>query len=153
MLHGRKELILDGVRVEVLYAPKGEISKKTGNELSNVYRVSYGDASFLFTGDLLKENEKELLRAHDVRSSVLKVGHHGSKTSSSEEFLAAAAPEWAVISVGYENSFGHPSQETMQALERHGIKVYRTDCNGAVVFKTDGKSMQVQAYRNAENAL
>lgn len=147
------EMILDGVRVEVLYAPKGEISKKTGNELSNVYRVSYGDASFLFTGDLLKENEKELLRAHDVRSSVLKVGHHGSKTSSSEEFLAAAAPEWAVISVGYENSFGHPSQETMQALERHGIKVYRTDCNGAVVFKTDGKSMQVQAYRNAENAL
>lgn len=140
------EIIIDGVKIEVLFAPEAAGSRTSENELSNVYRVTYGNASFLFTGDLVKEKEKELIRKHNVRSSVLKVGHHGSKTSSSEPFLSAVQPKWAVISVGDGNSFGHPNRETLQALENHGIKVYRTDQNGAVTFRTDGDVMRVDSW-------
>lgn len=139
---------LDGVRIEVIYAPaitaKG---KKTGNEASNVYRISYGQASFLITGDLTKENEQVILeQGKSIHSTVLKVGHHGSNTSSSEEFLQAVAPSYAVISVGAGNSFGHPKQEVLNRLQKMNIKVFRTDRDGEIKFCTDGKNMQVDKY-------
>ncbi len=139
---------LDGVRIEVIYAPtitaKGQ---ERGNEASNVYRISYGQASFLITGDLIKENERVILeQGKDIRSTVLKVGHHGSDTSSSEEFLQAVAPSYAVISVGAGNSFGHPKQAVLSRLQKMGIKVFRTDQDGEIKFCTDGKTMRIDKY-------
>ena len=138
---------VDGVSIEILYAPAASGPVASGNELSNVIRVRYGQASFLFTGDLVRAQESILLRRHALpQSSVLKVAHHGSKTSTSQEFLQAAAPRWAVIGVGADNSFGHPHAEIMQRLADQGIETYRTDEHGAVVFYTDGQRMRVEPW-------
>ena len=134
---------IDGVKVEVLFTPKIP-GIATGNEVSNVYKVTYGDVSFLFTGDLIKENEAVILHHHkDVKSTVLKVGHHGSKTSSSKEFIEAVRPKYAVFCVGANNTFGHPRPEVVKLIEENGAKIYRTDRDGAIVFTTDGFNMQV----------
>lgn len=140
--------VVDGVTIEVIFAPKHLDAKgQAGNEASNVYRVSYGKASFLFTGDLIAEKEKKLLaQGKKVKSTVLKVGHHGSDTSTSEEFLAAVAPQWGVFCVGADNSFGHPKPEIVKRLEKAGVHSYRTDKDGAVVFYTDGQKMRVKVY-------
>lgn len=146
---------LDGVRIEILYSPdrrevrEGNV-QATGNEFSNLIRVSYGNASFLFTGDLVTAQEAELLRrGTQLGSTVLKVGHHGSRTSSSEAFLQAVNPRWAVISCGYANSFGHPHKEIVQRIsDVTGAELLRTDEKGAIVFRTDGKSMKVECYRD-----
>lgn len=133
----------DGVEVTILYAPK----VGTGNEISNVYRIRYGGVSFLITGDLIKEVEAEILSAGiDVGSTVLKVGHHGSKTSSSDEFLRAVHPSAAVICVGYGNNFGHPRAEVLESLEKVNARIYRTDRDGLVKFTTDGKTLRVSTF-------
>ncbi|MBR2179971.1 MAG: DNA internalization-related competence protein ComEC/Rec2 [Selenomonadaceae bacterium] len=135
---------VDGVKVEVLFAPKAA-ALSTGNEVSNVYKVTFGNISFLFTGDLIKENEAVILREHkDVKSTVLKVGHHGSKTSSSEEFVEAVDPTYAVFCVGANNTFGHPRPEVVELMEKVGAKIYRTDKNGAIVFTTDGTNINIE---------
>lgn len=139
---------LDGVRIEVVFAPpssgKGAAS---GNEASNVYRIVYGEASFLITGDLTKEREEMILKkGKDIRCTVLKVGHHGSNTSSSEAFLQTAAPRYAVICVGAGNRFGHPKPEVLERLKGLGIKILRTDQNGEIVFFTNGKTIRAQTY-------
>jgi len=143
-----EQFMVDGVTFEVLYAPQSSIGEeKTGNEASNVYRVSYGYASFLFTGDLTIDGEKELLAAGiRPQSTVLKVGHHGSDTSSSSAFLQAVNPQYAVICVGAENKFGHPKKSVLERLGEMKVKVLRTDRNGAVVFCTDGANMRVTSY-------
>ena len=94
--------------------------------------------------------EAELLRrGTQLGSTVLKVGHHGSRTSSSEAFLQAVNPRWAVISCGYANSFGHPHKEIVQRiLDVTGAEILRTDEKGAIVFRTDGDSMKVECYRD-----
>ena len=142
------KLTLDGVTVEVLFAPDSSKGGRSGNEASNVYRVSYGNASFLFTGDLEKEQEARVLEKTPgaLKSTVLKVGHHGSRTSTSAPFLSAVAPRWAVIDVGAGNRFGHPAKETLDALAEAGAETYRTDKDGAIVFRTDGNSMRVEPY-------
>ncbi|WP_407397993.1 DNA internalization-related competence protein ComEC/Rec2 [Anaerovibrio sp.] len=142
------EMNLDGVRIQVLYAPEeNKTGGSTGNEFSNLIRVSYGKHSFLFTGDLSSEHEGILCsRGTPLESTVLKVGHHGSNTSSSEEFLKAVKPNWSVISVGYGNSFGHPKKEILKRLGScTDSKVLRTDENGAVVFYSDGEKLRVDA--------
>ncbi len=135
---------IDGVKVEVLYAPK---TAKGENEMSNLYRVSYGAVSFLVTGDLVKEDETKLVENNvDLSAVVLKVGHHGSKTSSDAVFLQKVAPKYAVISVGQDNSFGHPNAEVLEKLQAIGAKIYRTDKDGAVFFYTDGKNLRMKKY-------
>ncbi|WP_432647256.1 DNA internalization-related competence protein ComEC/Rec2 [Mitsuokella sp.] len=142
---------LDGVKVEVLFAPPKPSGGGTGNEVSNVYRVSYGRASFLFTGDLVKEQEAKLIAAgKNLHANVLKAGHHGSATSSSEAFLENVAPSYGVFCVGFENSFGHPKPEIVQRYQEHGIRTLRTDRDGAVVFHTDGKTMRVETYADTK---
>ena len=144
---------LDGVAVDILYAPEkaanGEAGAGiTGNELSNVIRVRYGAATFLFTGDLEAAQEQHMLEeGKNPKCTVLKVAHHGSKTSTTEAFLASAQPHYAVISVGRENNFGHPAPEVVKRLEKEGAKLYRTDEDGAIVFRTDGKKMRVEKFR------
>ena len=140
------EMNLDGVRIQVLYAPEeNKTGGSTGNEFSNLIRVSYGKHSFLFTGDLSSEHEGILCsRGTPLESTVLKVGHHGSSTSSSRDFLRAVKPKWSVISVGYGNSFGHPKKEVLQRLEScTDSRVLRTDENGAVAFYSDGEKLRV----------
>ena len=144
---------LDGVRIDMLYSPESKKVREsqlqaTGNEFSNLIRVSYGEASFLFTGDLIVEQEQQVLaNGTNVASTVLKVGHHGSRTSSSQEFLTAVNPGWAVISCGYNNSFGHPHKEILNRLTScTKAEILRTDQQGAIVFRTDGKSMKVESF-------
>ena len=138
-----EKFIIDGVEVEILFAP----NVGTGNEISNVYRIRYGGITFLITGDLVKEIEAEILREGiDVSSTVLKVGHHGSATSSSEEFLRAVSPKCSVICVGYGNSFGHPRPEVLERLENLPTKIFRTDQDGLIKFKSDGKNLRVETF-------
>lgn len=141
--HAGETFNVDGVQVEILFAP----SVGKDNEISNVYRVRYGGVSFLITGDLVKDMEAQILREGiDVSSTVLKVAHHGSKTSSSEEFLRAVNPKCAVICVGYGNNFGHPRAEILERLENLPTKIYRTDRDGLIKFKTDGKNLRVETF-------
>jgi competence protein ComEC len=104
----------------------------------------FGENSFLFTGDAYESAEKEILdRGLDVNSDILKVAHHGSKTSSSEEFIAKVSPESAVISVGKENSYGHPNPEVLEIFKKFGIKVLRTDLDGDIKIICDGKNYEI----------
>lgn len=138
-----EKFFVDGVEVEVIHVAE----TGTGNEISNVYRVRYGAVSFLITGDLVIDLEKKILAdGTDVSSTVLKVAHHGSATSSDENFLRAVNPKCAVISVGYGNNFGHPRAEVLDRLNKLGIKIFRTDQDGLIKFKTDGKNLSAEKF-------
>ena len=116
------------------------------NNQSTVCKFTYGEISFLFTGDAETESERDMLREapESLCASVLKVGHHGSNTSSSDAFIEAAAPQVAVISVGEDNEYGHPSALVISRLKAAGASVYRTDQAGNVVVYTNGKEIQIQ---------
>jgi competence protein ComEC len=135
-----------GARITVL-APDAnyETTILPKNDDSLVMRLDYGKTSFLLTGDMEKKIEEQLfyegLLSH---ADVLKVGHHGSRTSSAPDLLNAVHPAFGVISVGFENSYGHPHPLTIQALEARHIAVYRTDEQGLVRFISDGKRIHVQ---------
>lgn len=114
------------------------------NNYSIVLKMVYGQTSFLFMGDAEKLNEKEILNAkEDVSANVIKIGHHGSNTSSSEEFIKAVNPTYGVISVGENNTYGHPNKEIIDLLNKQNIKILRTDQNGSIVITSDGKSLSV----------
>lgn len=134
----------DGVRGYVLH-PSEPLITGTDSDLNNnsiVVKLDYGRTSFLFMGDTEFEGEDRILSlGHSIRSDVLKVGHHGSRTSTSINFLEAVRPEYAVISVGARNKFGHPNLETLRRLGDYGVKVFRTDLNGAVIFRSDGTNL------------
>lgn len=124
----------------------GPISEDNDNQNDNslMLRVEFGKASFLFTGDAEATEEEEILaQGNPVQADVLKVGHHGSETSTSEAFLQAVHPVCAVISCGAGNDYGHPHQETLDKLSAAGVTVYRTDLSGAVTFLTDGSTIRV----------
>ena len=113
------------------------------NNSSAVIKLTYKDNTFLFTGDAEKK-ELETITA-DISADVLKVGHHGSTTSTTEEFLNAVSPTYAVISVGEDNSYGHPHKDTLDLLEEFNCMVYRTDIDKTVVFSSDGKTISVKS--------
>jgi competence protein ComEC len=114
------------------------------NDTSIVSKLIFGNSSFLFTGDIYKDVEESLaLTPFDLSSKILKIAHHGSKTSSSEKFLEKVSPEIAVISVG-ENKYGHPHRETLETLKRYGIRVLRTDLNGDIKITSDGFIYQIK---------
>ncbi|WP_053057876.1 MBL fold metallo-hydrolase [Rubrobacter aplysinae] len=111
------------------------------NESSLVLDLTYGDFDAVFMGDAEAEQEEELLAAGRVPDvEILQVGHHGSSDATSEEFLQAASPEAAVIQVGADNSYGHPTPEVLSRLREYGANVYRTDLRGEVSFRSDGSS-------------
>jgi competence protein ComEC len=113
------------------------------NDASVVIKVVFGQHAFLFPGDAEFESESHLLQtARILDSDILKVGHHGSITSSLPQFLNAASPQWAVASVGRWNRFGHPDPEVIARYDSLGIPFLRTDWNGAVIFETDGKTLK-----------
>lgn len=107
-------------------------------------RLIFNEQSFLFAGYIYKSIEKKILgRGITLDSNVLKIGHHGSKTSTSEEFLKKIWPEIAVISVGRENSYGHAHAETLATLNKYDIKVLRTELNGDIKMFSDGKTLNI----------
>jgi competence protein ComEC len=140
-----QKILLDGVKFEVIHAVESTVDKP-GNEVSSVIRISYGQTSFLVTGDLEATGEQELLEQGISPVTVLKVGHHGAKNASTADFLAALQPRYAIISVGYENRFGHPHAETLQRLHDSQAKIYRTDEQGAIVFTLDDRSLSVKTF-------
>jgi competence protein ComEC len=110
-------------------------------------RISYGHRAFLFVGDAEAEEERDLLGLGPAKlhADVLKVGHHGSRTSSSPAFVAAVSPKAAIISVGVRNRFGHPHQATLATFKSAGVRLFRTDRDGEVTAWTDGVRLEVQA--------
>ena len=124
------------------FAPCSEDYKEL-NDYSVVIKLSYGIHSFLFTGDAEILSENEMLNAgYNLNSDVIKLGHHGSHSSSSEEFLKAVSPSYAVISCGEGNDYGHPHDETLEALANLNgpPKTLRTDLDKTIIFKADGKT-------------
>ena len=116
------------------------------NQMSIVLKSTYGETSFMFTGDAEDKSEKEILStwsAGDLKCDVLKVGHHGSSSSTTKAFLSAVSPKIAVISCGEGNDYGHPSREVLERLEAAGVTVYRTDVLGTIVLKSDGKTVSL----------
>ncbi|WP_378953737.1 DNA internalization-related competence protein ComEC/Rec2 [Pelosinus sp. sgz500959] len=137
---------LDGVVIRVIHAANS-MHIGQNNEVSSVIQICYGKQSFLLTGDLEGQGEEDILASgKNIKSTVLKVGHHGSKTSSTIDFVKAVAPEYAVISVGKNNRFGHPHRDTIQRFFVQKSQVYRTDQQGAIVFKTDGEKIEVNTF-------
>lgn len=133
-----------GATIEVL-APCPDFSPDEGaNDNSFVLRIRYGRRAVLLVGDSEHHAEAALLaRGTDVRADLLKVGHHGSRTSTTPAFLEAVAPELAAVSCGVRNRFGHPHPETLQTLATAGVPLLRTDRGGAVVWETDGEEVRV----------
>lgn len=120
----------------------GQSVEKESNNSSVVVRLSYGSSDFLFTGDLPIKSETELLASgQNIAAKVLKVAHHGSKYSSSPEFLAMAGPQLAVISCGANNTYGHPNQEVLNNLQNFAINVLRTDQKGDIKVVSDGQNL------------
>lgn len=137
---------LDSVVIHVVHAVSG-MNVRQKNEVSSVVQIRYGQHSFLLTGDLEGKGEEAILASGEkIVSTVLKVGHHGAKASSTTGFLQAVAPKYAVISVGKNNRFGHPHGDVMDRLLTQNSKVYRTDQHGAIIFKTDGKNLAVETF-------
>jgi competence protein ComEC len=138
--------------VEVL-APCPSFDPDRGaNDNSLVVRVSYGERAVLFVGDTEHEEEATLLAGDGARlhADVLKVGHHGSRTSTTPAFLAAVHPGEAVVSAGCRNRFGHPSPVTLATLAQAGVRVWRTDRDGAVTVTTDGHGLDVRALGSGD---
>jgi competence protein ComEC len=139
-------LRIDGVHIQVLAPDAAWLERQDNpNEASLVLLVTYGDVRILLTGDAEAGEEEWLVRRYGetLRADVLKVGHHGSATSTTPAFLAAVSPRVALVSVGVANDYGHPSTEVMEALEGRGIQVLRTDYEGTIMLATDGQSIDI----------
>jgi competence protein ComEC len=138
------------VKADILWPPDGLYapqSDSADNNNSVVIKITYGDRSFLITGDIQEAAERQLVeqeQAEELHSDVLVVAHHGSKTSSSGDFLDAVTPSIAIIPVGAGNQYGHPNDEVLQRLTMRGIEIYRTDQDGRVVVTSDGTTMSVK---------
>lgn len=136
-----REYKLDDAKMTVL-SPLNDYGDL--NNYSVSVRLVHGENSFMFTGDMEAKAEKDLLQSGaDVSAKVLKVGHHGSSSSTSQDFLDAVDPQYAVIGVGSPNDYGHPHKETVKRLESKNIEIYRTDQNGHIIFVSDGKSFNI----------
>ncbi|MGI6263869.1 MAG: ComEC/Rec2 family competence protein [Acutalibacteraceae bacterium] len=136
--------------VDVL-GPVGEYEDT--NNMSVVCKITFGKTRFLMMGDAERKAETALLKSGaDLRADVLKAGHHGSRSSTSEKFLSAVAPTHAVLSCGVDNRYGHPHPETLQILQKHAVTVWRTDRCGTIVMISDGQTVDVQAQKERKAA-
>ncbi|NTW71583.1 MAG: DNA internalization-related competence protein ComEC/Rec2 [Eubacteriaceae bacterium] len=138
--------VWDGLTLEILY-PFKDSTYEDANNSSVVARLVYKEVSFMFTGDIGMSVEGELTERYgNLKSDIIKIAHHGSGTSSLQEFIDAVDPSHAVISVGENNRYGHPADKTLEFLSERGIKYYRTDYAGAVELVTDGKKFEIKTY-------
>ena len=141
---GQKVIIEDNLYFNILWpCSKNIVNQNIINNNSMVCKLVYNKFSMLFTGDIEEIAEKEILNKYInlniLKSTILKVAHHGSKTSSIQEFLNAVRPKIALIGVGEENKFGHPSNITINNLKLINTQIYRTDKMGEIIIKTNGK--------------
>lgn len=137
------------LKVEVL-APNRD-SYEDLNNYSIVLKITYKDRSFIFMGDAEKLSEDEI--TGNVASDVIKIGHHGSSSSSSAGFLKRVNPSLAVISVGENNDYNHPTETVLKRLQKNNIKVYRTDLNGNIILTTDGEKIKIEVEKiNGSNS-
>lgn len=140
------EIGFGDVKMKILN-PLGKVSAGTGdsNNSSIVLRLDYGENSFLFTGDIESGAEKEILATgENIDVDFLKVAHHGSKYSSTDEFLDTASPEDAIISAGKGNSYGHPHSETLSKLKSRNIRILRTDEMGDIIYQCKSQNSKCQ---------
>ena len=145
-------LEIDGVRVEVLTPFRDALNaSQSANNQSLTLRLRFGQRVFLLTGDVEKEIEARLVAENeDLKTDVLKVAHHGSRSSSTANFLARAKPSIAVISVAHPSPFDHPHAETMEGLNAIGAQVLQTSRCGAITISTDGQDLQVKTFVKCE---
>jgi len=150
---GQRVDLGDGISLDVIHPPN-EFMQDTGEDANNnsvTLRLVWNRISFLLTGDLCGEGETYIIhsvQSHGLKSTVLKVAHHGSPTSTSQHFLDVVNPEVAVISVGQDNGFGHPSSVVLKSLD--ALPVYRTDLHGTISFETDGERLWVECSRSGQ---
>ena len=136
------------VKLDVLGPDDRAVQADDTNNASIVIKLTYGQVSFLLTGDAEKPEEKDMLgHGADVRSTVLKLGHHGSRTSTDVEWLQEVSPQIGIISVGLNNSYGHPHPEVITALKQLSIPYYRTDEHGTIMITSDGAKYQITSQR------
>ncbi len=147
---------INGVQLEILSPPRGFLQRTPGdgdrdlNNNSLVLRVALGEISFLFSGDIMAPGESRLLArsgAHGLHSTVLMIPHHGSRSSSTRDFLRAVAPEEAIISAGWQNRFGFPHEHVIRRLRTEGCRIWCTADAGAVKVVTNGKSYTISSFR------
>jgi competence protein ComEC len=142
----------DGVMGDFLWPPDTGPVSEAANDNSLVLRLTDGGVHFLLPGDAQQKSEDELVGTHaPLGADFLKVPHHGSKTSSTEAFLAAVAPRVAVVSVGQANPFGHPAESIIERYARDGVRLLRTDRDGCVTVLTDGRVLTVEAYAERQS--
>ncbi|GIW23414.1 MAG: hypothetical protein KatS3mg068_2421 [Candidatus Sericytochromatia bacterium] len=148
---GDKFSFENNLSLEIL-SPKEPLLKNTRSDINNssiVAKLRYNNVSFLFTGDIENEIEEQLLRDNiNISSDILKIAHHGSRHSSSEEFLKKVNPSIAIISCGLNNSYGHPHKQLLNRLNRLKIQYYRTDLNGDIIITSDGYKYYVSFSKN-----
>lgn len=128
-----------GVVINILF-PDRDVSTWNSNDGSIIAKLSYGQTSVMLTGDSTSVTEKIILAENSVnmlKSTILKVGHHGSRTSTTAPFVGAVAPAYALVSNGRDNNYGHPHRDTLQTLERFGVKILRTDILGTIILSCD----------------
>ncbi len=144
--HFQKIILGENCILEILYPiDKKDIDDQTNlNNTSIVSKLSYGQISFLFMGDIEREIENVLIsKSSKLKADVLKIGHHGSDTSSSIDFLKTVQPKYAIMEVGKDNDFGHPSSRIIKRLERQSIEIFRTDFDGSIKFISNGMYLKV----------
>jgi competence protein ComEC len=148
MQEGR-QIALGGTKIDVLAPPPDYVPADVPkNNDSLVLRMRYGRHTFLLTGDAERPIERRMLEDAEIgRADVLKVGHHGSRTSSTEDFVSAVQPAFAVISVGLDNSYGHPNREVLERLREHHVMVLRTDQDGLISIRSDGRRLFLDINR------
>ena len=133
---------LGSAKITIIGPVDMSLASENENNSSIVLRIVYGDTSFLFTGDAEEAEELSIVNSKAVlRSTLLKVGHHGSSTSSSKEFLRAIKPDVSIISVGKDNGYGHPHEVILERLQKFCTKIYRTDIQGEIICRSDGSSL------------
>jgi len=142
---GMRLMLGGGAYLTILF-PDRDVDELESNTASIVAQLIYGDTEFLLTGDSPKSIEKYLVSTlgESLESDVLKVGHHGSKTSSDVSFIGIASPQYAIISVGSNNRYGHPHEEVIDILKQFEVEVLSTYKQGTVIFKSDGENLQIQ---------
>lgn len=140
--------MLGSAEVTILAPIDMSLAENNINNSSIVLRIIYGSTSFIFTGDAEEAEEKTILEVgYELESTVLKVGHHGSQTSTSEEFLDKVAPKYCVISVGKDNQYEHPSADVIQRLQSIDAIIYRTDINGEIICYSNGKNVSFKTEK------
>ena len=136
-----------GAKIDV-YSPIYE-SYEEFNDYSPIMKLIFGETEFIFTGDAEAHAEQDVVAKYpnDLKADVLKFGHHGSSTSSTEEFLQSVDPDYGIISCGVDNKYGHPHKETLDKITKFNIKAYRTDKQGQITLTSDGKNISIKSEK------